>query len=73
MAASSQLGLFPTAAPVWTRPDECACDRCRWGVWQVVEPHAFYCIAPGGAGVNKRNRAQRGESCRKRKPRVQAD
>ena len=73
MTASSQLELFPSAAPAWTRPDECACDRCRWGVWQRVEPHAFYCIAPWGGRVNARNRAATAERRGCFEPRAQAD
>lgn len=56
-----QLGLFAA----WERPDEHRCDRCRYGVWQAVEPHRFYCIAPGGAGVTASNRATRGAECGK--------
>lgn len=62
---SAQLELFAQ----WTRPDECACDHCGWGVWQLVEPHRFFCIAPGGASVNADNRARKAQSCGLWKPR----
>lgn len=61
---SAQMELFPT----WTRPDWCACDRCGWGVWQLVEPHRFICIAPGGASVNERNRERKAQACGLWKP-----
>ncbi len=59
---TAQLSLFAFG---WTRPNEHRCDRCRYGVWQTAEPHRFYCIAPGGAGVTASNRAVRGDKCGK--------
>lgn len=56
---SAQLELFAQ----WTAPDECACDRCTWCVWQRVEPHRFHCLRPGGASVNAGNRAKKAETC----------
>ncbi len=54
---------------VWTRPNEHRCDRCGYGVWQSVEPHAFHCLAPCGERVTASNRGWRGAECGMFEPR----